>query len=155
VEKKKAVRNKSGRVKVRVGSVILEHDRDRCWLPWKKPGSAFPCRAVQAPVFRSAYKAILIIQNEWIEYTIEKPNSRLQKYRLTLAGERAWKAVRGGGQMTPRSRRVLGSSFSCSSRAGGCRRLSAFAKTHLERFCLQAGLAHHFGQARSNKRSTG
>jgi len=38
-------------------------------------------------------KAIsLLLQNEWIEYTIpEKPNSRLQKYRLTLAGERALK----------------------------------------------------------------
>jgi ATP-dependent DNA helicase RecG len=38
-------------------------------------------------------KAIsILLQNEWIEYTIpEKPNSRLQKYRLTLAGERALK----------------------------------------------------------------
>ena len=34
----------------------------------------------------------LLLRNEWIEYTIpEKPNSRLQKYRLTLAGERALK----------------------------------------------------------------
>jgi ATP-dependent DNA helicase RecG len=38
-------------------------------------------------------KAIsILLQNEWIEYTIpEKPNSRLQEYRLTLAGERALK----------------------------------------------------------------
>jgi hypothetical protein len=38
-------------------------------------------------------KAIsILLQNEWIEYTIpEKPNSRLQKYRLTLTGERALK----------------------------------------------------------------
>ena len=38
-------------------------------------------------------KAIsILLRNEWIEYTIlEKPNSRLQKHRLTLAGERALK----------------------------------------------------------------
>ena len=38
-------------------------------------------------------KAIsILLQNEWIECTIpEKPNSRLQQYRLTLAGERALK----------------------------------------------------------------
>ena len=38
-------------------------------------------------------KAIsVLLRDEWIEYTIpEKPNSRLQKYRLTLAGERALK----------------------------------------------------------------
>ena len=30
-----------------------------------------------------------LLRDEWIEYTIaEKPNSRLQQYRLTLAGER-------------------------------------------------------------------
>jgi hypothetical protein len=32
------------------------------------------------------------LRDEWIEYTIpEKPNSRLQQYRLTLAGERVLK----------------------------------------------------------------
>jgi len=38
-------------------------------------------------------KAIsILLQNEWTEYTIpEKPNSRLQKYRLALASERALK----------------------------------------------------------------
>jgi ATP-dependent DNA helicase RecG len=31
-----------------------------------------------------------LLRDEWIEYTVpEKPNSRLQQYRLTLAGERA------------------------------------------------------------------
>jgi len=44
-------------------------------------------------VFGALRKAIsILLQNEWIEYTIpEKPNSRLQKYRLTLTGERALK----------------------------------------------------------------
>lgn len=38
-------------------------------------------------------KAIsVLLQNEWIGYTIpEKPNSRLQQYRLSLAGGRALK----------------------------------------------------------------
>jgi predicted HTH transcriptional regulator len=38
-------------------------------------------------------KAIsILLKDEWIEYTIpEKANSRLQQYRLTLAGERALK----------------------------------------------------------------
>ena len=42
-------------------------------------------------------KAIsVLLRDEWIEYTIpEKPNSRLQKYRLTLAGERALKELFG------------------------------------------------------------
>ena len=42
-------------------------------------------------------KAIsILLQNEWIEYTLpDKPNSRLQKYRLTPEGEKAL-TERGG-----------------------------------------------------------
>ena len=37
-----------------------------------------------------------LLRDEWIEYTIpEKPNSRLQRYRLTLTGERALKERAG------------------------------------------------------------
>ena len=89
-------------------------------------------------------KAIsILLQNEWIEYTIpEKPNSRLQKYRLTLAGERALKErFGGGGQMTPQVARVLGAArsncyFADLQVAAGLKDRGHFLKTHLEPLLL-------------------
>ena len=62
------------------------------------PGAGRPESGLsRRPESGAVKKAVsLLLREEWIEYTIpEKPNSRLQRYRLTLAGERALKERAG------------------------------------------------------------
>ncbi len=85
------------RVGATVASRVRTHDESRSESGQSRGSESGQGRRPKS-LSGAIRKAIsVLLRDDWIEYTVpDKPNSRLQKHRLTQAGERALGECTGG-----------------------------------------------------------